>query len=169
MTTPNYPLRPFMPSDTVALADLFAQSIEELTADDYDDEQRLAWIATAADAEEFAERLEHMLTLVIQVDGEYLGFASLKKGTVLDMLYVHPYAVGKGVGSTLVDALERLAAARGAKEITTDASDTARKFFEKRGYVALHRNSLPLADQWLTNTTMKKELTPAKDAADTKS
>ena len=36
----------------------------------------------------------------------------------------------------LCDALEKLAAARGAKELTVDASDTARGFFEQRGYTA---------------------------------
>src|SRR5262249_42030440 len=105
----SYPLRPFMPADTMALRDLFAQSIEELTADDYTEDQRLAWIARAEDAEAFADRLEGMVTLIVQVDGEYLGFASLKDNSVIDMLYVHPYATGRGVGTSLVDALERLA------------------------------------------------------------
>jgi putative acetyltransferase len=158
MTTPNYPLRPFMQSDTIALGDLFAQSIEELTADEYNDDQRLAWISTAADVEAFAERLEDMVTLVIQVDGQYLGFGSLKKDSAIDMLFVHPYAAGQGVGTAIADALERIAAGRGVKEISVDASDTAREFFEKRGYVAVHRNMVPLEDQWLSNTTMKKTL-----------
>ena len=65
----SYPLRPFMPVDTMALRDLFAQSIEELTADDYTEDQRLAWIARAEDAEAFADRLEAMVTLIVQVDG----------------------------------------------------------------------------------------------------
>ncbi len=58
------------------------------------------------------------------------------------MLYVHPAAAGQGAGAMLCDALEKLAAARGAKELTVEASDTARGFFEKRGYVAQHRNTV---------------------------
>ena len=53
----DFPLRPFLPADTMALRDLFAQSIEELTAEDYDEDQRLAWISTAEDADAFAKRL----------------------------------------------------------------------------------------------------------------
>ena len=160
-TRPSYPLRPFMPADTVALRELFAQSIEELTQDDYDEEQRIAWAAQAADAQAFAKRLASMVTLVVQIAGEYAGFASLKDNKVLDMLYVHPYHAGEGVGTALCDALERIAAARGAADITVDASETAASFFEDRGYVAMRRNSVPVDDQWLTNTTMTKKLTPA--------
>jgi putative acetyltransferase len=154
----SYPIRPFMPADTMVLRDLFAQSIEELTADDYTEDQRLAWIARAEDAEAFADRLGAMVTFIVQVDGEYLGFASLKDNTVLDMLYVHPYATGRGVGTALVDALERLAAARGAEKITVEASDTAQPFFAQRGYAPGQRNLMPIDDEWLSNTTMTKSL-----------
>ena len=164
MEPQSYPIRPFMPSDTMVLRDLYAQSIEELTAEDYTEDQRLAWIARAEDAEAFADRLEAMVTLIVQVDGEYLGFASLKNNTVLDMLYVHPYATGRGVGTTLVDALERLAAARGAKEITVEASETAQSFFAERGYVPGKRNLIPIEDEWLSNTTMTKKLADKTEA-----
>jgi putative acetyltransferase len=163
MQVQSYPLRPFLPADTMELRDLFAQSIEELTADDYNEDQRLAWIARAEDAEAFAARLDAAITLVVQVDGQYLGFASLKDNALLDMLYVHPYAAGNGVATALADALERLAAARGATEISVEASDTAQPFFAARGYVAGQRNLIPVEDEWLSNTTMKKQLAPVNE------
>jgi putative acetyltransferase len=163
MSSAPYPLRPFLAPDTMALRELFAQSIEELTADDYDEDQRAAWAAVAADAEAFAQRLSSMVTLVIQVEGEYAGFASLKDNTVFDMLYVHPYFAGQGVGSALADAIEALAKGRGATEITVEASDTAAPFFEDRGYEATQRSMIPRDDLWLPNTTMKKRLGAAND------
>jgi putative acetyltransferase len=163
----EYPLRPFLPADTMALRDLFAQSIDELTADDYDEDQRLAWASSAEDAAEFRARLAGMLTLVVQLDGEYLGFGSLKDNKSLDMLYVHPDYAGEGVGTALADALEKIAGARGAEAITVDASDTAAPFFERRGYAAVQRNSIPLHDQWLSNTTMLKPLAQSQQKAPT--
>jgi putative acetyltransferase len=159
--TDDYPLRPFLPADTMALRDLFGQSIEELTSDDYDEEQRLAWMATAEDAQAFANRLAGGLTLVVQLDGEYLGFASLKDNKTIDMLYVHPDFAGEGVGRTLVEALEKIAAARGTTTVKTEASDTAEAFFSRLGYQSEQRNSVPLEDQWLSTTTMIKRLQPA--------
>ena len=74
------------------------------------------------------------------------------------MLYVHPAAVRQGVATVLVDALEKLAAARGSSALSVDASDTARPFFQKRGYSAESRKTVPLGDEWLGNTAMKKSL-----------
>ena len=54
----------------------------------------------------------------------------------------------------MCDALEKLAAARGAKELTVDASDTASGFFEKRGFSAKTRNTVTVGGEWLANTTM---------------
>jgi putative acetyltransferase len=157
---PNHALRPFMPADTIGLRELFAQSIEELTQEDYDEDQRIAWVSVAADAPAFAKRLGGMVTLVIQIEGDYVGFGSLKDNIVLDLLFVHPFHARQGIGTSLCDAMERIAAARGAEEISVDASETAAAFFEERGYIAVRRNSIPIDDQWLTNTTMTKKLTP---------
>ena len=74
------------------------------------------------------------------------------------MLYVHPAASGQGAGAMLCDALEKLAAARGAKEVSVDTSDAARGFFEKRGFSAQSRNTVSLGGEWLANTTMTKPL-----------
>ena len=90
MTQTTYPLRPFLPADTMALRELFAQSIEELTQDDYDEEQRAAWAVEAEDAEAFAKRLASMTTIVIQQGGDHLGFAALKDNKAIDMLFVIP-------------------------------------------------------------------------------
>lgn len=162
MTAPaQYPLRPFLLGDTMALRELFAQSIEELTREDYDEEQRLAWVSAAEDAQAFSRRLAEMLTLVVQVEGEYLGFAALQDNKTIDMLYVHPYYAGEGVGTALVTALEKIAAARGSEVLSVDASDTAESFFGRLGYEPVRRNTVPCDEQWLSNTTMMKRLKPA--------
>ena len=82
------------------------------------------------------DRLGDQLTLIATMNGSPVGFASLANNETIDLLYVHPAAAGQGVGTMLVDALEKLAAARGAKRLTTEASDTAQDFFKKRGFTA---------------------------------
>ncbi|MBI1201535.1 MAG: GNAT family N-acetyltransferase [Rhodopseudomonas sp.] len=155
---PKLALRPFLPADTPVLAEIFRESVMELTADDYSEEQQEAWTSALDDLESFANRLGAQLSLIGTLQGSPVGFASLAGGKKIDLLYVHPVAAGQGVGSMLIDALEKLAGARGADKLTVDASDSARGFFEKRGYVAQQRNSVSVGDEWLANTTMSKQL-----------
>src|SRR4051794_35867366 len=155
---PRPALRPFLPTDTPLLAAIFVASIQELTSDDYSEEQQEAWAAAADDEASFGKKLASELTLIATLQGSPVGFASLRGNDHIDMLYVHPSVAGQGVGALLCDALEKLAGARGTTGLLVDASDTAVEFFRKRGYVAQQRNSVSINGEWLANTTMKKEL-----------
>ena len=155
---PKPALRPFLAEDTPVLAAIFAASIEELTGDDYNEAQQQAWASAADDEEKFGKRLASQLTLIATLQNSPVGFASLKGADHIDMLYVHPSAVGQGVASMLCEALEKLAGGRGAKSLTVDASDNAQEFFEKRGYVGKQRNTVTVNGEWLANTTMQKAL-----------
>lgn len=158
-------LRPFLPSDAPALARLFRDSIEILAEEDYTDDQRAAWASAADDIAGFAQKLAAALTLVALRDGALAGFASLADGKI-DMLYVDPEHAREGVATVLADALEKLSAARGAKDVQTDASDCARDFFARRGYEAQSRNTVMRSGEWLANTTMKKKLGQDQKPAD---
>jgi putative acetyltransferase len=162
---PQLAMRPMLPTDVPLLAEIFRAAIEELAADDYSETQQEAWASTADNEEAFGVKLARELTLVATYGGAAIGFASLADNRRIDMLYVHPAAAGQGAGAILCDALEKLAGARGAKEITVDASDTARGFFEKRGYSAQSRNTVSLGGEWLANTTMTKLLTEQERAS----
>lgn len=155
---PTFALRPYLAEDLAVVAEIFRESIIQLTGDDYSEAQQEAWIEKLADGAGFAKRLGSQLTLVGTMEGSPVAFASLAGQGKIDMLYVHPAAAGHGVAAMLVDALEKLAGARGAERLTVDASDTARGFFEKRGYVAQQRNSISVGDEWLANTTLAKQL-----------
>lgn len=157
-------LRPFLSADAPVLIVTFREAVLELTIDDYDEDQRDAWCAAADDEEEFAKRLATSLTLIATMEGNPIGFISLKDNAVIDMLYIHPDFVGVGAAKILIDAIEKLAAARGAKELTSEVSDTARGFFEKHGYAAQTRNTIMMEGEWLANTTMKKTF-PGNDNA----
>jgi putative acetyltransferase len=155
---PKLALRPFLPADAPLLAEIFRASVEELTGDDYSEAQQEAWASVADDEADFGARLADRLTLLATMDGSPVGFAALEGKDHIDLIYVHPAAAGVGVGSMLIDALEKLAAARGAATLTADVSDNAQEFFKRRGYVPQQRNTVTLGNEWLANTTMNKQL-----------
>jgi putative acetyltransferase len=155
---PTFALRPYLPQDAPMLAEIFRASVEELTEDDYNPAQQEAWAASADDLEAFAARLGKHLTLIATMEGSAVGFISLDAPTEIGLLYVHPALAGQGIGKMLCDAVEKLSAARGVSHLSVDASDTAREFFERRGFTAEQRNSVSVGNEWLSNTTMKKML-----------
>jgi putative acetyltransferase len=154
-------LRPYLPSDASRCAEILRASIEELASEDYSAGQCAAWAARADDMADFAKRLGAALTLIALIDDELAGFASLKGADAIDMLYVDPRYARRGVGAALLDALVKLATARGAKATTADVSDTARPLFERLGFQAQRRNLVELDQEWLANTTMTRPSAPA--------
>lgn len=163
--------RPYLPKDAEAVAGLFVASIEELTEEHYDAEQRAAWASVADDVAAFGEKLAGLVTILAETRGELLGFASLRddskrpENRIIEMLYVAPDHAGKGIGKALLEVMELLALKRGAETLTADASEAAREFFEKFGYEMQARNTVLRGDEWLVNTTMKKKLPPAAPTA----
>jgi putative acetyltransferase len=156
-------LRPYLPADAALCVAVFRAAIEELTVDDYSEDQREAWASRADDVVAFGARLAGALTLIAIVEGGPIGFASLRDD-IVDMLFVSPVEAGQGVGTMLLDALIKLAGARGVRKLTSEVSDTARRTFERQGFVAERRNIVRLGDEWLANTTMVKPLIAADGA-----
>ena len=115
----------------------------------------------AEDEQTFGQKLAETLTLVALVEGEPVGFVSLRDNQLIEHLYVSPNIIREGVATALCDALEKLATARGAQKLTVDSSDTAEPFFKERGYVLQSRNTRIVDEQWLAYMTMIKELAPA--------
>lgn len=159
-------LRPFLPTDAKRCIEIFRASIEELASEDYDADQREAWAASADDAAAFANKLSKSLTLIASLDGADAGFASLEGADVLDMVFVDPAYARRGVGAALIDAIVRIAQARGAESLASEVSDAARPLFERQGFVAQRRNIVQKGDQWLGNTTMTKTLSKPGAAAE---
>jgi len=155
---PKPTLRPFLPADIPLLAEIRFAAIEELTIDDYDEAQRRAWATAADDEDAFGQRLAKGLTLIALIGGGPVGFISLQEGGLIDQLYVHPAVARTGVASVLLDAVEKLAAARGVAMLETDASDTAKPLFEKWGFAAQRRNTIEIDGEYLGNTRMAKKL-----------
>ena len=90
MAHPKLALRPFLPADTPLLREIFRDSIEDLTADDYTEAQQEAWASAADDEKAFGNKLAGELTLVATLAGSPVGFAALAGKDKIDMLYVHP-------------------------------------------------------------------------------
>src|ERR1044072_1383218 len=159
---PQFARRPLRPQATPLLAEIFRASVEQLTEEDYTPAQQDAWASEAEDLKSFAERLGQHLSLIATMDGSPVGFITLDAPSSIGLFYVHPAVAGQGAGRMLYDAIEKLSASRGTPHLQVDASDTAREFFSHRGFTPEQRNTVSVGNEWLSNTTMKKQLSAPK-------
>ena len=124
----------------------------------YSNERLEAWAASVPDPEEWHARMAGRRTLVAEEGGEVVGFAELEYDRRLDMLYVRKDAVGRGVGRRLYEAVEREARGQGLGGIFTEASITARPFFEQQGFRVVREQMVSRRGVSMTNFVMEKEL-----------
>lgn len=150
-------LRPYLPADGRRCTAIFRAAIE--ASEDYSEAQREAWAALADDENHFTDTLASLLTLTAFIEGELVGFASLKGEGHIEMLYVDPEFAGQGVGTTLLDALEKIARGRGAKILSAIVSDNAKSLFEKLKFQSLQRSVKSVGEEWLGVTSMQKTWT----------
>ena len=160
MTRDPIVIRAYAPEDVDACAALFTRAVREGAARDYDAAQGAAWAPDEIDRARWAARLGGRPTWVATVGGGIAGFSDLEPDGHIDMLFVHPDHQGRGVAATLLDWIEARAAEAGIQRLFTEASLTARGFFEKRGFRVIVAQDVPLRGQVLRNYRMEKTLRP---------
>ena len=149
----RFTLQPYREADCPALAALFYDTVHTVNAADYTEAQLRAWATGTVDLAAWNDSfLAH--TTVAAVMGETIvGFGDITQDGYLDRLYVHRDHQREGIGTAICDALER---AVSAETITTNASITARPFFERRGCRVVRRQTVYRQGVALTNYRMEK-------------
>ena len=151
-------IRYYEAGDALQVVQLFYETVRSVNRADYSEEQVQAWAPEVPDPEAWHARMADRRTLVAESGGEVVGFVELEEDGHLDMLYLRKDAVGRGVGSLLYRAVEREAREQGLGRIFTEASVTARPFFERRGFRVVREQTLARRGVELTNFAMEKSL-----------
>lgn len=149
-------IRPYRPTDLDAVIAIFLGAIRMIAARDYDAGQIEAW--AQADRQRWAVRRLDRPTWIATIGKVPAGFTDLEPDGHLDMMYVHPDRQGQGIASALLEAVERAARDQGLARIFTEASITARPFFERRGFRTLAEQQVETRGETLTNFRMEKPL-----------
>jgi putative acetyltransferase len=79
---------------------------------------------------------DETIIIVAEIGGQIVGFGELvHKTNELGAVYVSPTAGRKGVGSSILNELEKLAHDTGVQRLWLDASLNAEKFYLRHGFV----------------------------------
>jgi putative acetyltransferase len=127
-------VRPHKPEDTATLARLFTETVHSVNAADYSSEQLAAWAPDPPDMEHWRRRLNERIVFVAEHNSEIVGFATFEPDGHLDYIYAHRRFQRQGVASALFRRIEEEAILRDVPRIFTEASITARSFFDRHGF-----------------------------------
>lgn len=151
-------IRPYDAKDAPEIVLLFYETVRSVNRADYSQEQVEAWAPEVLDPEAWNARLTDRRTLVAEECGEVIGYAELEGDGHLDTFYCRKDSVGRGVGSRLYRAVEQEALGWGCGRIFTEASITARPFFERHGFRTICERTVVRRGVELTNFAMEKHL-----------
>lgn len=77
------------------------------------------------------------LSNVVVWNNMIVGYGDITTNGYIDHLFVHKDCQRRGIASKILEYMKKEMLRRGVKELTTEASFTARPFFEAKGFTCL--------------------------------
>ncbi|MEO1238992.1 MAG: GNAT family N-acetyltransferase [Pseudomonadota bacterium] len=152
-------IRPARLDEADTLRAILVAAVEGGTAGAYSAAQRRAWIAAVPTHRAWRARLGRLETWVAQSQDRLVGFMSLNTPLAeVDLAYVSPDVMGRGVAQALYAAVERHARAAKIAHLATDASALAKPFFQRQGWQVIARQNVVAAGVAMHNYKMTKAL-----------
>lgn len=151
----------FQQTDTEQIVDLFYDTVHSVNKEDYSPLALEAW-APEGDRNkkktQWKEALENNYTYVAEQGHKLIGFADISPDGYLVRIFVHKDYQGKGVGSALLEKVEKRAELEGLSYIHADVSITAKPFFEYHSYHLVSEQIVEKKGVSLVNYLMIKNL-----------
>jgi putative acetyltransferase len=149
------PMRIWRPPDLEGSIEAFQRAVHEIAARDYTPEQLHAWAPEPPDVAAWSRRMEDLRAWTCEIRGRIAGFIARDRPGHIALLYVHPDFQRMGVATALLETVVADAGLHAARELSTEASRTARAFFEQAGFTvqgeqAITRNGVTLHNYLMT-------------------
>ncbi|MCX7592834.1 MAG: GNAT family N-acetyltransferase [Fischerella sp.] len=151
-------IRIFHHHDTQEIMQLFYDTVHNINIRDYTQEQVDAWAPQDMDEQRWNQNLHAKMTYVAEIDRKIVGFAQLETNGHIDCFYCHKDFQGMGVGSKLLESIETKAKELGINRLFTEASITAKGFFERKGFQVIKQQEVELRGIKFINYCMDREI-----------
>jgi putative acetyltransferase len=151
-------IRPAMPGDFGAIACVFHEAIHQIAKRDYTEGQLRAWSPSQRTAEHWRRRTGELEVKVAVTENVLAGFIGFSRSGYIDLLFTRPDFVRRGIARALLLEAETMLRQLGVRTAWTQASLTARDFFQVMGYVILREQTVRCSGVELGNYRMEKTL-----------
>jgi putative acetyltransferase len=154
-------IRLFRTQDTEQIAQLFHETVREVNIRDYSNNQVKAWAPDDIYFRNWSEVCLKRFTYVADDEGIIVGFGELEPNGHIDCFYCHKNYQRRGVGSQIYQAIEAKALELGLARLFTEASITAKPFFQHMGFSVVKQQQVTRRGETFTNYAMEKFLKSA--------
>ncbi len=151
-------IREFDSSDTEEIMQLFYGTVHKINIRDYSSEQVDAWAPKNMDSAQWSDRLQSCMTYVAEEEGKVIGFAELEKTGHIGCFYCHADYQAMGVGTKLLNQIQLTAKNLGLQKLFTEASITAKQFFERKGFRVITAQEVERRGIKFINYVMEKDI-----------
>lgn len=149
-------VRTYEIGDTEKIAKLFYDTVHEVNIRDYTTAQVDAWAPADTDIQKWMQSLSSKFTFVAEDGDTIAGFGELEINGHIDRFYCHKDFQRQGVGKLILTQIESKAQKLEIKKLFTEASITARLFFESQGFMAIGKQEVERRGQKFINFVMEK-------------
>ena len=151
-------LRPYRPDDSPALLALFRDTVRRVNTRDYSSEQIRAWASEEIDTSQWTARFEGRFVVVAEEAHQPVGFTDLEPSGHIDRFFVSADHQRRGIGATLLAAVIAESRRLELPRLHTEASLTARPFFESQGFTTLASQVVVCRGVEFVNFRMERRL-----------
>lgn len=151
-------IRKYRDSDLDQILYLFYNTVHTINSKDYSESQLAAWAVRDPDKHKWGESLSNNISYVAELNDTIIGFGDLNHERYIDRLFTHKDFQGIGVASKILGTLEKEAKRLAYIEVYTEASITAKPFFENQKYYTVLCQNKSYKGQNFINYIMKKEI-----------
>ncbi|NCT90768.1 GNAT family N-acetyltransferase [Cellulomonas sp. APG4] len=145
--------------DAEATYATFRAAIHETAAHHYRADQVEAWAGPQlTDLSAWDGRRDGAFTVVAELDATVVGFADLRPDGLVDMLFVHPRAGGRGAGSRLLRAVLAEGRRRDLTGLHAFVSLVAEPVFARQGFQVVDRRANAVRGVVVPNAEMRLAL-----------
>ncbi len=157
-------IRKGTPNDRDAIFNVFYHAVRQGAARFYTEKQRMAW-APKSEPDQTPKN-HSLLRWVAEMDGDIIGFIAVTPTGYVDLAYVSPEWMGRGVAQALYDEVLEWAHRARLSELTSHASHFAKRFFLKNNWQVVYPEAAARGDQLLERFFMRLKLETKHETPD---
>jgi putative acetyltransferase len=151
-------IRLFEKQDAEKVARLFHETVREINIRDYSSDQVEAWAPDDIHFRDWKKICSSRFTYVADDEGVIAGFGELELNGHIDCFYCHKNYQRCGVGSQIYQAIEAKALDLGVNHLITEASITAKPFFQRMEFSIVKAQEVACRGEIFINYVMEKLL-----------